>query len=478
MNLSFLTFSDGAKYALIAKSIFLGQGFTTTFSFWGQSFFATHGIPYLVPYIISLFFRVFGVTDFAVISFSFTFYLLLIISSYLLAKKLTNNLVAIMTSLAIAANHDFIIYSRSGATEPLFAFEIIAATYLLTFRKIKTDIFAAVVIGAMYFTRPQAAIFIAGLIFYWLILRTGIKKGMLIFFGVAIFGLLFDRFVIYPLSFKYPIISIYGRGMESVLTYSSNSAVSDALRGGAVSSLGISEVIKKTFYNLYNFYKSIPDILNPYLFILFVIGLFLKGYRELKIYVLFVTTLTLIVTALSIPFYRYIHPIIPLLYLVGSVTLYEFVNNKKAFVLIIILFTVGQTVGNVLLDSRFENKMHNLNKPPVYVLLSQKLKQDTKENDLILTNLDTWGSWYGERKTVWFPLEPKMIEGRNFDAIYLTSYKIDDANYFMGDNWRKIFNDPANQKLLPEYKFVKEYKINAFEDYEKEDARAILLIRK
>ena len=47
-----LTFSDAAKYALVAKNLVLSNGFVTDFSFWGSSFFSTGGIPRLLPYII------------------------------------------------------------------------------------------------------------------------------------------------------------------------------------------------------------------------------------------------------------------------------------------------------------------------------------------------------------------------------------------------------------------------------------------
>jgi len=161
-------------------------------------------------------------------------------------------------------------------------------------------------------------------------------------------------------------------------------------------------------------------------------------------------------------------------------TLFEIVSNKILFSILVIVFAVGQSLGIIFLDSRFEKNTKNIDKPPIYVILSQKLKEDTKKDDVIITNLDTWGSWYGDRKTVWFPLEPKMIYSinQNFDAIYLTSYKIDDANYYMGESWREIYDNPQKQKVLSEYKFVKEIKINASENYENQDARGVLLIKR
>jgi hypothetical protein len=162
---------------------------------------------------------------------------------------------------------------------------------------------------------------------------------------------------------------------------------------------------------------------------------------------------------MAIPFFRYLHPVVPLVYIIAVETLVTVVakitdNNYLFFkqihtlkfkitkrnvitqvsLLIILFFAVGQTLGIVFLDSRFEKRVKNTGKPPVYVLLSFKLKEITASEDVVLTNLDTWGSWYGERKTIWFPLEPEAVNTKSdqIDAIYLTSYKIADENYFMG----------------------------------------------
>ena len=156
------------------------------------------------------------------------------------------------------------------------------------------------------------------------------------------------------------------------------------------------------------------------------------------------------------------------------------------------LFGVGQTLGVLLLDSRFERNTHNVGKPPVYVELSKTLKENTEPDDVVITNLDTWGSWYGERKTVWFPLEPKQLidpatGGIPFDAIYLTSYLIDDANYYMGTDWRIIFENPKDYsrwicdgcgEIANEFTLKGIYQVKMADNYERQDAIGVLLIKK
>jgi hypothetical protein len=224
---------------------------------------------------------------------------------------------------------------------------------------------------------------------------------------------------------------------------------------------------------------------------------------------------TFLVTAVSIPFYRYLHPVLPLIYVLAVGTLVQIMaemnklqetksqtNNKLQFskqallvlgsCVLVLFFGVGQTLGILLLDSRFERNTHNVGKPPVYVELSKALKENTSPDQVVVTNLDTWGSWYGERKTVWFPMEPKQIidpaTGKiPFDAIYLTSYKMDDANYYMGEGWRSIFENPKDptkwtcegcDKIADEFKLKGDYTVGARDDYERASASAILLTKK
>lgn len=487
----YLRFSDAAKFATIARNLSEGNGFVTDFSFWGVNLFSTGGISFLTPYIISIFFKFFGLGDVAVIAFSLFFYILLGIFVFLLGKKLHSTLVGALSSLAVLSNLNFIDYATSGASETLFAFEIILALYFLSFKKIWINVFGLLVLGLMYFTRPQAFIYMAGISLFWLIYRFGFKRGILTFFGLSFVGLTIDKFVIYPLSFKFPLTPVLIRGLQSILSYSSYNAVSDNLRGAASSTLSLPDVAKKVFYNLYNFYKALPSIGNPYLWALFFIGLFVKTKDNLqftfKVATVFTVLITFIVTALTIPFYRYLHPVIPLVCIIAITTLVNILQSLsiKKFVpfissVLVLVFTVGLTLGHFILDSRFEAKRVNSGKPPVYAVLSYKLKEITYPTDIILTNLDTWGSWYGERKTVWFPLTPQLFlnSKHDFDAIYLTSYKIDDENYYMGKEWREVFENPKEQEILKDYEYVNEYTFSANDNFEKENARAILFRKK
>lgn len=456
---NYLNFSDAAKFADIARNLVQGNGFTSTFNFWNGN--NALSISALTPYSIGLFFKIFGVNDFAVMATSFFYFLLSLVFVYLLTNSLfKDKLTAILTTIAVAFNPNLIEYSMSGGSESPFIFGLLASVYFITLKKNWANIVGFIFVILIYFTKPQAIIYIFGLILYYFLTNFPLKKGLLYSFATFIFG-----------AISYLLFSQQG------LVAVSQNVASDALRG-ATSDFNLITILKKVFYNLYNFYKAIPEIVNPYLFALFIIGLF-KKFSVFNIYVAFTVLLTFIITALTIPFYRYLHPVVPFIYIVAVAALADIIKNKKYLVLLVALFAVGQTLGILFLDYRFESKRFNTNKPPIYVVMAYKLKEITNKEDMIVTNLDTWGSWYGDRNTVWFPLEPEMLlnSKSNIDAIYLTSYKMSDQNYYMSERWREIFNNPENQQILPNYKLLGEYEFNGNENFETEKGRAILLVR-
>lgn len=509
---NYLRFSDGAKFAIVARNLVNGKGYGSDFSFYSTNLATlvknplldARGIPILIPYTLSAFFKVFGTNDLSVILFSGTFYILLVLIVFMIGSKIFGKLVGFLSAIAVATNLNFLDYATSGASEILYSFLAVLSAYLLFIKNKWTDIFFFASLIFLYLSKPQAVVFILVLLFSWLILNFSWRKGLIIFFGLIAGLFLLDKLVLYPLSFKYPVYPIVTRGIQAIFQYSPTVAVSDALRGDVSGAVSYSEVIKKTFYNLYNFYKLFPQIMSPYLFTLFVFGLFIWDRNKSKIVFKVLSVLLLVgsflLAALTIPFFRYLHPTVPFVYIVASETLVLLLGKifkKRRFVIIssilfVSTFMLGQTLGVIFLDSRFERNTHNIGKPPVYVILSQILKENTNSNQIVITNLDTWGSWYGERKTVWFPLEPKQLidpaTGKiPFDAIYLTSYLISDENYYMGTSWRSIFDSPTDSKkwtcdgcgeIAKEFILKGTFKIPTSDDYERQDASAILLVKK
>jgi len=510
----YLTFSDGAKFADIARNIINGFGFVSGFNYFNPGVFICDGlceainVPPVMPLAIAVFFKLFGVSDKSVIATSFFFFILTIVFTYLLGKKLFGKAVGVFSALVIFINQNFIDYATNGNSETLFMFEIVAIPYLMLLKKRWATISSFLLMVVCYFTRPQAFIFIAGYMLFYLLLNYKLKRAMFSFLGVVMLGFVIDRFILIPLSGKYFIYSVTQRGIHAVTQITQHISFTDILRGLDSQTFSPLLTIKKTFLNLFNFYRSLPNIVNPYLFVFFILsllGVFKK--REEKAFIsmtLFTTFLSFLFPAMTIPLYRYIHPVLPLVYIVGVASLVTIVNKilnfnflifkkfsiSKSFVvvgisgLLIIFFVFIMQVGIFLHDYKYFKVRRNYGNPPVYVKLSKILQENTNPNDLVITNLDTWGTWYGERKTIWFPLKPSQlnIKGSSvIDAIYLTSFLMNDENYYMGSEWKQIFENPENienEFIRENFEFAGEFKVPASEVYEKYDSRAILLVRK
>jgi 4-amino-4-deoxy-L-arabinose transferase-like glycosyltransferase len=504
----YLTFSDSAKFAILAKNIINFKGYVSDFIFFDKNLInaglpaKVNWIPPFVSLAIAGFFKIFGVSDISVILTSSIFHLLSVLTLFLIGKKIFGNLVGFLSALAFLFNQNFLDYAVTGASETLFTFEILLATYLFLLKNKWGNIIGFLVLVLMYFTKAQAIIYIFASLLLFLLLNYKTKKAFQYFSILFILG-----------STLFLITS--KQGLFAITQNLPGIAVSDSLRGSA-QVFNLSVLLKKVFYNLYNFYRLLPQIINPYLFAFFIVGLLNWGKNKIensfKTSTIFITLLVFLTTALTIPLFRYIHPIVPLIYLISIETLVviikKILNAKKikfkklnltswqlvsiTTLLLISIFTIGQTLGVIFLDSRFENKLVNKDKPPVYAMLSWILRDNTNENDLIVTNLDTWGSWYGERSTVWFPLEPKQLVDQEsgeipFDAIYLTGYLIDDENYYMGESWRKIFENPNEpekwicdgcEEIRNNFQLKGAYQITASENYQNQDSAAVLLIKK
>jgi len=509
----FLTFSDAAKFADTARQIFLGKGVNSTFAFftpyfvWGEIKYFSAGFTPLFPLAIAAFFKFFGITDLAVILSSGIFYLAGAVAIYFLGKKVFGNLVGFLASLAFIFDPAMLNYATSGASESLFIFEIILAGLLFYLNTKKSLFLGFLTLVALYFTRPSAIIYIAGFVLFFIaqqqtlfiLLRFRKKSQILKACGLTVVIWLLIEAILFKFAGKFFLYSPLAQFFTGTTSFSPEAASTVSLRGGGATLVsGLKPFLSKFLYNLYNFYKLLPQIFSPYLFGFYILSLFRwekeREKRIFRIMVLFLVVATFTASAAFLPIYRYLHPVIPFIYLLAIETLVWILGKmfkKQSLVwltaiLLVLVFIGGQTVGKIFLDSRYLRAHTNQGKPPVYVKLSWILKENTEPDDLIITNLDTWGSWYGERKTIWFPLEPAQLvpePGRKLkiDAIFLTSYKMEDENYYMGENWRKIFYQPEkleDEFFAKNFKFEERFEIKPEDSYEKEGATAILLIRK
>jgi len=85
----YLQFSDGAKFASVARNLYQGNGYQQDFIFFGKgtlnkirtNYFPAFGIPQVMPYSILVTFLINGVSDLSIIATSSFYFVLLVIST-------------------------------------------------------------------------------------------------------------------------------------------------------------------------------------------------------------------------------------------------------------------------------------------------------------------------------------------------------------------------------------------------------------
>ena len=83
------------------------------------------------------------------------------------------------------------------------------------------------------------------------------------------------------------------------------------------------------------------------------------------------------------------------------------------------------------------------------------------KNQLVITNLDAWASWYEGLTTMWFPISPDMLDGYQDKVKYvvITNYLENDGDFTLGD-WREVVYSPEklnNLFLNENYKILRTF---------------------
>ena len=346
----YLTFSDGAKYADVARNLLQYGEYGSSFKFFSwldpqtlKRFpFEARGILPGMPSVIYIFFSLFGIKDISVSLASSTLFLISLFILFLLGRRFYGKFAAILTVLLVGLNINLTDYALNGASETLLIFEIVTSVYLITLKRKFARVVAVLFLIFMYFTRFNSIAYIIPIILFWSLWEFGIKKGLAKFCLVFIAGIIFDLIVLKRLEgklFFYQILSSANSGILSIIPEQSTS---DYLRTPIHELAPLKVIVSKVIYNLYNFYKFIPQIFSPYLFVFYLLGIFIptKTNEEklLKVFSLVLIAVSVFIYSFTIPFFRYLHPIIPVIYLVAIGTFLELIRRLSKGIFISIIF--------------------------------------------------------------------------------------------------------------------------------------------
>jgi hypothetical protein len=460
-----LTFSDSAKFAEVAKNLAQGAGYIMHNSFFNAitvanyqpgSAFQVSFLP-LTSYFFTLLFKIFPASDLTVVVAGYILFFLSLVLVFFLTKKLHSVKAGIVASVLMGLNFYFLDYAHNASSEVFFILEILLFTYLLLFRN-KIKVLAIIPLILMFYTRQQASVFVIGfvgfaLIYSWLNFP---KMRKVILAGGLVSVILF--------LFFYKSNSLVSpSAMSGAFNISTRISTGDYLRGGKYQLSPGESIFSKLFYNTYNFVKAPERLISPIIFILFFFSLFINKLKT-KVSAFNWFTLTqicifILAASITLPNARYVHPVIPLMLISASIALVEISIKFKwqnLFLALSVMFVTLPVIGNYTLDYRFQSKILNLDKPPVYKVIADKMAESIPQGRLIITNLDTWGAWYHGLTTMLFPITPDMlipIYGKklNVDYIAISNYQENDPSLALGE-WKETVYSPnkITNKFLAE----------------------------
>ncbi|MBU0878424.1 MAG: glycosyltransferase family 39 protein [Candidatus Omnitrophica bacterium] len=495
----YFNYNDAAIYAGVAKNIKEGQGLSTNFIY--PEYFRYIGQltqnkwysywPPLHSLFLAIGFFLFGTSDRAVMYVTGLFFLLSVWLVYLLARKIFNKEVAIFSCLFYSLTQEMLWYSTSGLSEPLFICLLLLCLFFLYDTKKKITIFCAgLSLGLAVMTRNTALIYIPALVFFIYFSQTKGRRAKSIFSFLAGISLVIFSFhkMIVPLlggycSFKDMFWSPFFFNTEVYPGGQIMRALDKIDFSFTVKNLAF--IFKKIFPNLKIFFRNLSyfnaqfntwnwiyTLMPPFLGIFYILSLFKppsqKNQRLIHVAVIFLFLTVLVVSLLTItkPEMKYFHPLVPFLIIFAVSGLIRVFNRlaldpyrRRVYLnflvaVLIAIFLLPQTAKNY-----FYNREKYKNNPKgVYQIMGDVVREYTKPHDVVVTNLDAWGSWYGERKTVYYPSKPtnlsKLSDYAKIDALLIfENLFVDEPGWL---NWLDLITNP---KDFDDFKFIKIIKV-------------------
>ncbi|MCL5409248.1 MAG: glycosyltransferase family 39 protein [Patescibacteria group bacterium] len=476
VNPSGLYFVDSGRYADLARNIVLHNQYSELFTFSPATQTQMYGwhvnLPPVHPLLISIMFRFFGINDLAVILESSFFFIISIFPLYFLAKKMFGQRVAIFSSLFYIFTPQLLSYAKDGASEPVFIFEILTISCLVIYKRNYYLLIAGLIASLMLLTKLQSYLFI-GVFCIWILLVAKDRLKSLLFFLIGPVLVIFGNYLnILPYNYRldFPVYltlqqsSLYpGDNLPRIINASSTAIVTTKSY--------ISIVVSKTLYDLYNFYKALnfstndlPDLASPVIVFAYFMSLVNFLHKEVlsvrifRISLLLMLLGLLLISAITSPSIRYIQVCLPLM-IVLAVAFYEqvfaaFHISKRLIdlsLLCLLVFYLGGTIFlQSTLDYRYLSKIFNYDKPYAQKVLGKNVGLLSSSNSVVVTNLDTWGSWYGDRKTILIPLTADQLEQmdkiQHIDVIFLTDYQKDNENHPLTGVWQTLYDHQVMTK--------------------------------
>ncbi len=487
-----LTFSDSAKTADSARFL-LSNGYVATH----HSFFDSTGAvlenykppggfmlstPPAMTYLFAFLFKFLPIADSTLSVVGMVMFVLSSLLLFSISKKITGGEGGMTLTIMFATNLFLLEYSVNLTSEIVYIFEILVATRLLLSDKLGFVLLSIFPLVLMYFTRAQAMLVYLSLgitFVYWVIVKIASRKKKLAFmFTLCFFAMVAIKFF------------NYGHHLGAIM-YKPGLNPGLYLRGDVNREyLTPTEVVAKVVYNTYNFIRFPQRIIEPWVMFFCLVGVF-PMIRKFKSRIFTVGVFSLFclhvyAAALTIPNARYVHPALPLLFVIANLGINEIVirhqiQRLRIFLALVTVLLSFNYIGHVLIDYRFRKNTLNIGKPTAVREISKEAARLIPANNLTITNLDAWAAWYQGITTMWFPTDLKhlsqMSGADKVSYILITSYKSEDGDFALND-WSELLSKPedlTNKYLRDHYILAGVFRVDKASVYENIDIMGTVL---
>lgn len=422
-----LQYPAAMDHAQIARNILDGKGFTTdqltplAISFTDKrESIPDITYPPLYPILLALLFGVFGQSDAVVIFTSLSFYALSTLMVFLLTRRMFSLPAATLAAILFATQIEIVKQAASGTNTMAVAFIMLLTWYTLSspharmprrylrigalfgvgfLTQYSFALFVPIAAAYAYFTESKQkwlciAMFLLGVLiisFPWLIRNTELMHNPL--FTVDQYDLLmntgsFAGFNIHRTCDELPLPIVFG------VTH-------------------ITELFHKLLNGLVLMYWQWPMIIGMYVLPFFILALFSRVdnkdiLAQRRLLLMFMAIQTIGV-CLGDQMSMHLVKIAPLAMVFAAGYLMIMCNRlpgsqaRKAFLLTVIVIGAALPTGMGLIKSAEVLSVGNT--PPQFVEMGTILPK----NAVVVTDCPWAVAWYGRRKAVWLPLNPRQL---------------------------------------------------------------------
>lgn len=484
-NFTGLLPTDTYRYAAIARNILTGDGFVES-QIWPVRFvydseppFHVNRIPPLQPFLIAASFKLFGTSEASSAIVSGIFYVLTAFLTFLILNHLfphRSKWLILTVLVLLLFDPTLLRYSISGLTELTFCFFLLFSLYAILKGISKYHLlFAGVLYGFAYLTRPEALIYtlpISVFLFFFHNKNWQFSAYFLLSFVLSLLPYLIWRYITFGNPFfelnTYLLLrhTITFPGEIAVSSLNDISPISYILTHPAV-------IFKKFLDGLLNAYFRVLYTTNPYVMVLFIAGsyriiTYKMSISEIRVKLLFLLYALFLISILFSSFtsykenIRFLVPFIPLIIIYSTEPALYSINkafpnrNLNTFIIMaFVFFIISPTLYSHFHHGKVEDYRESA-KLFEYRKLGNWIRHTTEKDDFVITNLPQEIAWYSDRHCIGLPVSSEVIQTIdkdivNISAVLLSSIRRLDLSVPFNSKWNDVLYQSRN---IPRYRLL------------------------